>query len=122
MTTAVKFLYYASRIIHILQLPLLYIGILWFARDKWWEVIGLILLFTIPFNQFIIRNNPTLLLVVRFITYIIIFVIFFPELLISKEYALDYKNTIFYDMCFLAIADLAVFFDKQESDDTQKKE
>lgn len=122
MTAPVKFLYYSSRIIHLLLLPMLYIGIVWFLEDKWWEVVGLLLLFTIPFNQFIIRNSPTLLLVVRLMTYIAIIMLFFPNLLFSKEYALDYKNIILYDMCFLAIADLAVFFDKKESDDTQDKE
>lgn len=112
MTVLNKFIYYLPRAIHILLLPILWVAIGWYLGDKWWEAIGLILLLSIPFYPFIIKTNKALLFKVRIYVYVITILLFFPEHLFYEEYPLEYKNIIFYDMCFLLIADTWIFFKK----------
>ncbi len=109
MTVSNKAIYHISRTLHILLLPILYLGIVWFLGDKWWQIIGLILLFIIPFYKPIFKKYEKFLFFLRLVTYILIILIFFPTELFSKEYFLDYKNIIFYDICFMMFVDIRIY-------------
>ena len=113
MTVLNKFIYYLPKIIHVLLLPILWIAIGWFLEEKWWEAVGLFLLISIPFYQFIIKNKE-LLFKVRICIYVITVFLFFPEHLFYEEYLLEYKNIIFYNMLFLFVTDTYIFFRKRK--------
>lgn len=120
MTASSKFLYYTSRIIHLLLLPILYIGILWFPDENRWTVTGLLLLFIAPLTWFFSKKN-ILLLFLKCAMYICTIIIFFPTELFSTEYPFNYKNVIFYDICFLATVDISIFFERKSLERKKNK-
>lgn len=100
-----KLLFYISRLVHIAILPIIYVGILWYPEGKYWEIIGLIILVLMLFYPLIMKFNKSILFWASIITYTLVIGLFFPIYLFSEKYPFDYKNIIFYDMCFLILVD-----------------
>ena len=109
MTVLSKILYYFSRTIHVILLPILYAATLWYPTGRWWEKIGLIPLFILPFYPIIIKSDEEILFRIRVTSYIIIIGIFFPANFFSDEYGVDYRVIVFFDMCFLFFVDLWIY-------------
>ena len=112
-----KVLYYVSRTIHILLLPILYSATLWYPTGRWWEIIGLILLLAICFYSLIFKKDRKTLFVVRTFSYFITVLLFFPANFFTTKYGIDYRVIIFYDMCFLFIVDLWIFLQNKSQND-----
>lgn len=113
MTVLDKFIFYVPRIIHILLLPMIYVVTLWFPNGRYWEIIGLVILILIPFYPLMRKILKEYFFWISFFTYILVIYLFFPEYLFSEIYPLDYKNIIFYDMCFLILADTWLYLQKK---------
>lgn len=108
-----KFIYYIPRLVHIVILPILYIGILWYPKGRDWEIVGLIFLAAILFYPLIMKSNKKLLFYFSCLTYIAIIGLFFPKYLLSKSDFWDYRNIIFFDMLLLFISDTYAFLKKE---------
>lgn len=105
-----KILYYVSRSIHILLLPLLYSATLWYPTGRWWEIIGLLLLLSICFYSFIFKKDKKMLFMIRVFSYFIAVLLFFPIDVFYADYRIDYRIIVFFDMCFLFVVDLWIFY------------
>ena len=114
-STLSKILYYISRSIHIILLPILYSATLWYPTGRWWEIIGLGLLLSICFYPLLFKKNPKTLFIVRFFSYLVTVILFFPTNFFTAEYGIDYRVIIFYDMCFLFIVDLWIFLQNKSN-------
>ena len=113
-----KFLYYVSRSIHILILPILYSATLWYPTGRWWEILGLILLLTICFYSLIFKKNIKMLFIVRSFSYFSTALLFFPANFFTTEYGIDYRVIVFYDMCFLFLVDLWIFLQNKSENNS----
>lgn len=114
-STLSKILYYISRSIHILLLPVLYSATLWYPTGRWWEIIGLGLLLSICFYSLLFKENLKMLFIVRAFSYLTTAILFFPTNFFNSEYGIDYRVIIFFDMCFLFIIDLWIFLQNKSN-------
>ncbi len=114
-----KILYYVSRSIHILLLPLLYSATLWYPTGRWWEIPGLILLLSICFYSLIFKKDRKTLFIVRTFSYFIAVLLFFPIDVFYADYRIDYRVIIFFDICFLFIIDLWIFLQNKPKNDLE---
>ena len=101
-----KSLYYISRFIHILLLPIVFLSALWFPTGRWWEIIGLAILFTICFYPVIIKINTKFFLILSFFSYLIVSILFFPKSIFESGSFFDYRVFILADMLSLCLADV----------------
>lgn len=93
-----KNLYYMSRFIHILLLPIVFLSALWFPTERWWEIIGLVIIFAICFYPIVIKINIRVFLILSFFSYLIVAFLFFLINIFESGYFFDYRVFVFADM------------------------
>lgn len=109
MTALSKYFYYLSRILHIILLPILYVGILWYPVGRPWEYAGLLMLAILPFYSFGMEDDKKLLFKTRIISYIIIIALFFPIEFFKSVDIDDYRSLVFFDIAFMFSIDLWIY-------------
>lgn len=112
MTAPNKRLFYISRIIHVILLPVLCLSIIWYPNDKWWEFLGIPLLIFVSIYSKKFIKNENLLFSIRVFTYLLISIIYFPLFFYKENTGLDYTSIIFFDMIFLFIVDCKIFLNR----------
>lgn len=116
MTALNRFIYYFPRVIHLILLPYLYVSTLWLLEERWWQILGLIMMFLILFFPFIKKFDLKFYYRISFFIYLAVIILFFPFYLFEGNSSFNirnffdyHNNVILCDMIIMLIVDMWFF-------------